>query len=82
MINANRYDAVVSKMGDVTPKDFARIMGLIIQDVHSSMIDECPKLYMQFQGLDKTERKLIQRVVAPEVAVIIREKLLGIKVKR
>lgn len=78
-INNNRYDSAVSKMGDVEPKDFGRIMGEIIQDIHSEMIDDCPKLYMQFQELDKTERKLIHRVLAPEVAVIIRKKLLGIK---
>lgn len=82
MINKNRYDAVVSKMGDVSPKDFGKIMGEIIQDVHSQIIDDAPKLYMQFQDLDKTERKLIHRVLAPEVAVIIREKLLGIKAKK
>lgn len=82
MVNANRYDAVVSKVGDVEPRDFNKILGLIIQDIHSDIIDEQPKLYMQFQDLDKTERKLIHQVLAPEVAVIIREKLLGIKVTK
>jgi Rnl2 family RNA ligase len=79
MVNANRYASIVSKIGDVTPKHFSQILGLMIQDIHSEIIDEDPKLYMQFQELDNETKKLVHRVLAPEVAVIIREELLGIK---
>lgn len=78
MITGNRYDAVVSKIGDVTPKDFGRILGLIIQDIHDELIDDT-KFYLKYQNIDKAERKLCHRVLAPQVAIIIREKLLGIK---
>lgn len=78
MITGNRYDAVVSKIGDVTPKDFGRILGLIIQDIHDELIDDT-KFYLKYQNIDKAERKLCHRTLAPEVAVLIREKLLGIK---
>lgn len=78
MITGNRYDAVVSKIGDVTPKDFGRILGLIIQDIHDELIDDT-KFYLKYQNLEKVERKLCHRTLAPEVAVLIREKLLGIK---
>jgi Rnl2 family RNA ligase len=78
MITGNRYDAVVSKIGDVTPKDFGRILGLIIQDIHDELINDT-KFYLKYQNIDKAERKLCHRTLAPEVAVLIREKLLGIK---
>ena len=78
MITGNRYDAVVSKIGDVTPKNFGQILGLIIQDIHDELINDT-KFYLKYQNLEKVERKLCHRTLAPEVAVLIREKLLGIK---
>ena len=78
LINVNRYNAVISKIGEVSTKDFGMILGLIIQDIHEELMKDT-KFYINYQNLEKAERKLVHRIIAPEVATLIRAELLGIK---
>lgn len=78
MVTGNRYDSAISKIGDVTPRDFGRILGAIVQDIHDE-ISKDEKFYNKFKKMDKIDRGLVHRTLAPEVSILVREKLLGIK---
>lgn len=76
MVTKNRYDAVVSKIGEVEIRDFGKLQGMMIKDIHTEVLKD-PDMANDYLGLEKVERKLIQKIVGREVANIIRKELMG-----
>ncbi|GAJ13060.1 unnamed protein product, partial [marine sediment metagenome] len=75
MVTKNRYDAVVSKIGEVEISDFGKLQGLIMKDIHDEVMKDAD-MANDYLGLEKAERKLIQKIVGREVANIIRKELM------
>jgi len=75
MATKNRYDAVVSKIGEVKISDFGKLQGLIMKDIHEEVLKDID-MANDYLGLEKVERKLIQKIVGREVANIIRKELM------
>lgn len=76
MVTKNRYDAVVSKIGEVEIRDFGKLQGLMMKDIHCEVIKDID-MVANYLSLEKAERKLIQKIVGSEVANIIRKELMG-----
>ena len=77
MATENRYDSVVSKIGDVSPKDFGMILGLMVKDILEEMEGDT-KLFNAYNKLEKVERKTINKTLGYSVSKIVRKKLIGI----
>ena len=75
MATKNRYDAVVSKIGEVKISDFGKLQGLIMKDIHEEVLKDID-MANDYLSLEKVERKLIQKIVGREVANIIRKELM------
>lgn len=75
MITVNRYDNVVSKIGEVSSKDFGKLQGMLMKDILEELMGNT-KVYFDYNNLEKLEKKMINKMVGTEVAVLIREKLL------
>lgn len=76
MATKNRYDAVVSKIGEIKISDFGKLQGLIMKDIHEEVLKDID-MANDYLSLEKAERKLIQKIVGREVANIIRKELMG-----
>jgi len=72
-VNQNRLDAVMSKFGEATNKDFGRIIGLMCVDVIDDMIKD-DDLPIDWKKQDKY--KLAGKAVSTVVANFLKEKLL------
>jgi len=70
----NRYDSVVSKVGEVQPKDFGTVQGLFAKDVFEDFKKD--KKYKRYTQLEKDERKVIHKTLNHEVARVIKKKLI------
>lgn len=70
----NRYDSVVSKFGEVQPKDFGKLQGLFAKDVLEEF--EKDKKYKRYTQLEKSERKVIHKMLNHEAAKVIKKKLI------
>jgi len=75
MVTKNRYDAIVSKIGEVKISDFGKLQGLMMKDIHEEVLKDID-MANDFLSLEKTERKLIQKIVGSEVANLIRKELI------
>lgn len=75
-VTENRYDAVVSKIGDVSPRDFGMILGLMVKDVIEEMQTE-QNLFSSYSKLDKSDRKTINKHLGFAVSKVVRKKLIG-----
>lgn len=75
MATKNRYDAVVSKIGEIKISDFGKLQGLIMKDIHDEVLKDV-NMANDYLGLEKAERKLIQKIVGREVANVIRKELM------
>jgi Rnl2 family RNA ligase len=75
MVTKNRYDAVISKIGEVKISDFGKLQGLMMKDIHEEVLKDTD-MANDFLSLEKAQRKLIQKIVGSEVANLIREELI------
>ncbi|MDP6544866.1 MAG: RNA ligase, Rnl2 family [Phycisphaerae bacterium] len=72
-VTENRFNNVVSKIGEVGPEDFGKVIGMFSADV----LDDFLKDYgSEFELLEKKEKKLIKKSLATSAAKLVRE-LLG-----
>lgn len=74
-VTENRYDAVVSKMGEVKISDFGKIHGEFGKDVHKEFMKDTKKA-LDYNNLEKEEQKRIKKAINQEIANIIRKKLV------
>jgi len=70
----NRYDSVVSKVGEIQPKDFGMVQGLFAKDVLEDFKKD--KKYKRYTQLEKDERKVIHKTLNHALAKIIKKKLI------
>ncbi len=75
MATGNRYDSVVSKIGEVTPRDFGMILGLMIKDILEEM-EENSKLSDAYNKLEKAEKKTVNKTLGFSVSVVVRKRLI------
>ena len=73
-ITENRLRNVLSKIGDVTNKDFGKILGLFTQDA----LDEGKKDGSNLNELSKTDQKLVKRHVSGLCSTMLRENIVNI----
>jgi Rnl2 family RNA ligase len=73
-VNENRMNAVISKFGEVTQKDFGKIIGLMSKDVIADMIkdEELDPLWRT----DEETKQLVGKGVTTNVSAFLKEHLL------
>lgn len=76
-ITQQRYDNVVSKLGEVTKKDFGKIMGLFGKDAYEEFSDENHKMILDLNNLESSVQSKIKKLINKELANIVRENLIG-----
>lgn len=67
-INDNRLRNVISKVGEVSQKDFGKLLGLLSKDVMEDLAKDHPKVL----NLDNVERKMVTRLLNNECGNLIR----------
>lgn len=68
-VTTNRLENVISKIGEVSQKDFGKLMGLLNKDV----LDEFNKDYgPQFSELEKSEQKHIRKLLGSETSKVVK----------
>lgn len=72
-ITENKLRSILSKFGEVTDKDFGKLLGTFVQDI----IEDYNKDYEEIE-IDKKERKIINKLVNKEAGNLIRENFLNI----
>ena len=77
MVTDNRYDSVVSKMGEVAPKDFGPLQGAMMKDILSELMKE-GKPYLEYNNLEKAEKSQVNKSVGRKVAELIRRRLIEV----
>jgi len=73
-INDNRLRNVLSKVGEVTQKDFGRLLGLLSKDVMEDLAKDFPKVL----ELNNTEKKMVTRLLNNECGNLIRPNFANI----
>jgi len=73
--NDNRLNAVLSKMGTVTNKDFGKLLGSLSQDMHNDFIKDHETFYDEMSLVEKRE---INKLVNAGVSSFIRKQFLDI----
>lgn len=74
-LTENRLRNVISKVGEVTQKDFGKLMGLFTSDA----IEDFEKDYSEeFNSLEDKEQKLIKKYFGGKAAELIRKNFLNI----
>jgi RNA ligase, Rnl2 family len=72
-VNENRYDAVTSKIGEISyPRDVGKMMGLMSKDVLEDFLKDHRSPYAL---LEKSEQKIINQQVNKLVTSLIKSKL-------
>lgn len=74
-ITDNRLRNVVSKVGEVTNKDFGKIMGLFTQDVIEDYLKDEKEF---FNTLEKSDRKLVTKKVGQAAALLLRQNFMNV----
>ena len=74
-INDNRLKNVVSKIGEVSQKDFGKVMGLFTQDIIEDFLKDEQEF---FDTLEKSDRKLVTKQVGQEAAKMVRASFMNI----
>lgn len=69
-VTENRLNNVLSKLGEVTQKDFGKILGLFNKDILQDFAKDYGKILKE---LDKKEQKLINKSASTNAAKLIRE---------
>ena len=75
MATGNRYDSVVSKIGEVTPKDFGMILGLMVKDILEEMEGDTA-LRSAYNKLEKVERKTVNKMLGHSVSRVVKKRLI------
>lgn len=75
MITENRYNSVVSKIGEVTVPMFGEIMKAFHKDILEEAYKENDLAY-NFNALDKSEQKLLKKSMNHNIANLVRRKLI------
>ena len=71
-VTENRLNNVVSKIGEITQKDFGRVMGMFSKDV----VDEFKKDYkVEISKIEDKEFKLVTKSITGKMAKLLKEKL-------
>jgi Uma2 family endonuclease len=70
MITPNRLDSVISKIGQVTKKDFGKLIAGLAEDVIETYNRENGLKYI---NLEKNEKKLITKKLSPELVRTVTE---------
>ena len=73
LVTENRVRNVVSKIGEVTAKDFGKIAGLTVQDI----LEEFGK-DATLDGFENSEQKIIKKKLQTDVQALIRDNILNI----
>lgn len=68
-ITENRLRNVLSHIGEITQKDFGKVMGLFAQDVYKSYLTDCSD---HFNTLDNKEQDMVKKEMQRECANCIR----------
>lgn len=74
-LTENRLRNVISKVGDVTNKDFGKLMGLFTSDAIEDFDKDYPE---EFNSLEDKEQKLIKKYFAGKASELIRKNFLNI----
>ena len=74
-INENRLRNVVSHLGEVTQKDFPKLLGSFSQDVQSDMVKDDPEV---FDNILSEERKIVSKMINNSCAIFIRKYFVNI----
>lgn len=72
-VTSNRLQNVISKIGNVSPEDFGKLMGLFNQDVLGEFHDEYGE---SFNELEKKEQKRIRKLLASKTGNTIKNYFL------
>lgn len=75
-VTMNRVQNVISKMGDVSFKEFGNIMKNTVEDIHEEAKNEIPNIYSK---LDKKERRNANSFISRPLANITRNMLTGVE---
>lgn len=73
-LNKNRFDSVVSKIGEVSIKDIGKVMGLLTQDIVVDMekdLEQSVDLWFETKGEKQLFMKNLQKVVQDFVKPIL-----------
>lgn len=73
-LNNNRFDSVVSKIGEVSIKDIGKVMGLLTQDIVVDMekdLEQAVDLWFETKGEKQLFMKNLQKVVQDFVKPIL-----------
>ena len=73
-LNNNRFDSVVSKIGEVSNKDIGKVMGLLTQDIVVDMekdLEQSVDLWFETKGEKQLFMKNLQKVVQDFVKPIL-----------
>lgn len=71
-VTENRLNNVISKIGEVTEKDFGKLIGLLSKDVS----EEFNKDYSsEFMALEKKEQKMIKKSLSKAASFLVRQEL-------
>lgn len=73
-LNNNRFDSVVSKIGEVSIKDIGKVMGLLTQDIVVDMekdLEQSVNLWFETKGEKQLFMKNLQKVVQDFVKPIL-----------
>jgi Rnl2 family RNA ligase len=73
-ITENRLKNVISKIGDITGKDFGKLLGGLMQDAHKDFLKENPG----FETLEKDEQKAIKSRIGEQAQTLIRKNFVNI----
>ena len=70
-INESRYNSVISKVGEVTLKDFGKIIKEFSNDAEIDLIKDNP----EYEKLEKDSKNKIRKVANKSIIKIIKENL-------
>jgi len=73
-ITDNRLRNVISKLGEVTTKDFGKLLGLLSKDV----FEDFEKDFPEYRNLESKDRKFVTRLVNNECGNLIRPNFANI----
>ena len=71
-VTENRLNNVISKIGEITQKDFGRVLGMFNKDVVEDFTKDYHKL---LEELDKKEIKLINKSISSLAMVLVKERI-------
>ena len=74
-ITVNRYNAITSKMGEVSESDIGSLIGMFQKDVMQEYIE----LHPLYEELDKKTRKYINKRITPHIVAMIKREMFRVE---